>query len=75
MLNRYLLTIPARFVDYSVRKVKLFGYEFQTSAYVKIFGSVVLGKIFQLSLLVISMKLKRIKIPHNLYYECQKSTK
>ena len=75
LLNRYLLTIPARFVDYSARKVKLLGYEFQTSAYLKILGSITIGKIFQLALLVIAMKRKRIKFPNKLYYECKKAGK
>ena len=75
VLNRHLLTIPAKYVDISARKVKLLGYEFSSSAYAKLFGSVTLGKILRLSLVVWAMWRKRIKFPNKLYYECQKSSK
>lgn len=63
LLNRDLLAIPAHHVDYSAREVKIFGRKFATSAYMKLFGSNTLSKMFRLALLLWSIWRRHIPVP------------
>ena len=69
LMNRDLLTIPARYIDYSARKVRLFGRECSTSAYFTCCGSVVLGKVVRLALLAWGMYRKYIPLPEPFFFD------